>query len=116
MEQRGAPDGTAVWRSGIAVLMTMEISGRVLEGLAEKLDTLDLTDEERKALAMVLAAGIRAGLENPEAQGFMPTALLILRRSSTQRTRWEPASGCRVEVTYPWIYDGATNTDEWATW
>jgi len=55
--------------------MATEIPGSVIASLAPKLDTLELTEEEHAALAVVLAAGLEAGRERPEVEGYMPTAV-----------------------------------------
>ncbi len=55
--------------------MATEIPGTVIASLAAKLDTLELTEEERIALGVVLAAGLESGRERPEVEGFMPTAV-----------------------------------------
>jgi hypothetical protein len=41
--------------------MATEVSGSVMADVAAKLDTLNLTDDERRAHAVVLAAGLQAG-------------------------------------------------------
>ena len=55
--------------------MATQIPGTVIASLATKLDTLDLSEEEHAALALVLAAGLESGRERPEVEGFMPTAV-----------------------------------------
>jgi len=55
--------------------MATQIPGTVIAALATKLDSLDLSEEEHAALAVVLAAGLESGRERPEVEGFMPTAV-----------------------------------------
>jgi hypothetical protein len=57
--------------------MATEIQGSVLSGLMTKLDTLELTEDEHTALAVLLAAGVEAGREAPEVQGFTPPTFHI---------------------------------------
>ncbi len=55
--------------------MATEIPGSVIASLATKLDTLELTEEEHDALAVVLSAGLESGRPHAEVEGFMPTAV-----------------------------------------
>ena len=55
--------------------MTTQIPGSVIASLATKLDSLELTEEEHAALAVVLEAGLESGREPAEVEGFMPTAV-----------------------------------------
>ncbi len=61
--------------------MATEIPGTVIASLAAKLDTLDLSEEEHAALAVLLAAGSESGREPAEVEGFMPTAVELTSSS-----------------------------------
>jgi hypothetical protein len=55
--------------------MATEIPGTVIASLAAKPDSLDLSEEEHAALAVVLAAGLESGQVPVGVEGFVPTAV-----------------------------------------
>lgn len=57
--------------------MATQIPGSVLAALAARLDTLELTEEEHVALAVVLASGLETGRERPEVEGFTPNPVVL---------------------------------------
>jgi len=97
--------------------MATEIPGSVIASLAPKLDTLDLTEEEHAALAVVLTAGLEAGREQAEVEGFMPTAVELpsAGKFSTQLNTFEVTqisfSYQKIDVTFGG--GGVTASDDW---
>jgi len=57
--------------------MSVKIPAATVKSLAAKLDTLDLDDDEREALAVIFNVGLDAGRPRPEVQGFTPTGLVV---------------------------------------
>jgi hypothetical protein len=97
--------------------MAAQIPGTVIASLADKLDSLDLTEEEHAALAVVLAAGLESGRERPEVEGFMPTAVELTSSApfSSQLGGAEFSeigfSFQRINVTFN--NGGKTASDDW---
>jgi len=96
--------------------MATEIRGSVIASLAPKLDTLDLTEEEHAALAVVLAAGLEAGRERPEVEGFMPTAV-ELSPTTKFGTQLGGSEYLQIKFSYQqiqWSFNpGAAASDDW---
>jgi len=97
--------------------MATQIPGTVIAALATKLDTLDLTEEEHAALAVVLAAGLESGRERPEVEGFMPTAV-ELTSSAPFSSQLGGAEFTEIGFSYQRINmtfnsGGKTASDDW---
>jgi len=97
--------------------MATHIPGSVIASLATKLDSLELSEEEHAALAVVLAAGLENGREPAEVEGFMPTAVELTSSapfSSQVGTMELEEFGLtfqRINVTFN--SGGKTTTDDW---
>ena len=64
--------------------MATQIPGTVIATLVDKLDTLELTEDEHTALAVVLAAGLESGRESRRWRGSCH-AVDVLRGQLAER-------------------------------
>jgi hypothetical protein len=97
--------------------MATEIPGTVIASLAAKPDSLDLTEEEHAALAVLLAAGLGSGREPAEVEGFMPTAVELTSAApfSSQLGRGEYSEIGLVDQKINVTFDGGgiAASDDW---
>jgi len=99
--------------------MATQIPGTVIAALATKLDTLDLTEEEHAALAVVLAAGLESGRERPEVEGFMPTAVELSSTKSfgsqvgTMELEQYQLTFAKINVSHQG--GGISSSDDWVS-
>jgi hypothetical protein len=96
--------------------MATRIPNEVVDGLAAKLDTLQLTDEEHAALGVLLAAGLESGRERPEVEGFMPTAVEVSPTLSfkSQLSPQQDSYGLTFQsITVTNLTGGTSAVDDW---
>jgi len=98
--------------------MATQIPGTVIASLATKLDSLDPSEQEHAALAVVLAAGLESGREPAEVEGFMPTAVELTSSAplSSQLGTMEIENWSftyrKIDVTYQ--DGGVSMSDSWS--
>ena len=107
--------------------MAETVRADVVRSLCAKLDQLELTRDEHRALSVILAAGIGAGTIDAEVEAFglpvaPPVAVVGSAGFSSQfaATPATPGSeGLEVEftfqrITYTWDSGGTSMSDSWA--
>ncbi len=83
-----------------------------------KLDTLELTEDEHDALAVLLAAGLESGRQEPEVSGFAPGDPCVLSHGLPLATHFGAPE--KTEVAYAFqgitvtaIAGGTSTSDSW---